>query len=64
MRTFFAYHFFANNSIIIEFKGIVIKLSCQYNFPGIAYFYNFFDIVQLSYKPSNFAMANKPYAMG
>ena len=27
-------------------------------------FTNFFDISQLSYKPSNFARANKPYAMG
>jgi len=27
-------------------------------------FTNFYDISQLSYKPSNFARANKPYAAG
>jgi len=26
-------------------------------------FTNFFDVSQLSYKPSNFARTNKPYAM-
>jgi len=27
-------------------------------------FYNFLDVSQLSYKLSNFAEANKPYAVG
>jgi hypothetical protein len=34
------------------------------NFRGIAYFYDFFDVLLLSYKPSNFARAILPYAMG
>ena len=29
-----------------------------------ANFYNFFDVLQFSYKPSNDARENKPYAMG
>ena len=33
-------------------------------FPWKSFFYDFFDVSQLSYKPSNFARANKPYAMG
>jgi len=30
----------------------------------IAYFYDFFDVLLLSYKPSNFARAILPYAVG
>ena len=31
---------------------------------SVEWLITFFDVSQLSYKPSNFARANKPYAMG
>ena len=53
--------FFAYNALNINFEGV----NCSpCNFRGIAYFYEFFYVSQLSYKPSKFARANKPYATG
>ena len=41
--------FFANNSLIIDFKGIVMKLKNVAH--TISVEKPFFDVVQLSYKP-------------
>ena len=51
--------FFTYISLIIEFKNVALANSVEeYSFTI------FFDVSQLSYKPSNFARANKPYAVG
>ena len=58
--------FFAYISLFIDFKGIVMKLknvSHTISAEKLNFTF-FFDVVQLSYKPSNFARANKPYAVG
>ena len=54
-------YFFANNSLIIEFKGLVIVLK-NVSFHKIAYFCNLFHFLQLSYKPLNFYRHIRPYA--
>jgi len=57
--------FFANNSLIIEFNWILVKLKLlPMKFPWNNLFLQFFDVLQLSYKPSNNASANKPYVVG
>ena len=57
--------FFAYNSLIIEFKGILVKLKMlPLQFPWNSSFLRFFDVLLLSYKPSNFARAILPYAVG
>jgi len=58
--------FFAYFCLIIKFRGVVMKLkkNCPCNFRGIIYFYDFYQRLTVNYKPSNFARANKPYAMG
>ena len=58
--------FFAYSAININFKGVSMKLKivALCNFRGIAYFYDFFDFLLLSYKPSNFARAILSYAVG
>ena len=52
---------FAYSALIINFKGVFMKLKIVAL--EIA-FLRFFYVSQFSYKPSNFARANKPYAMG
>ena len=60
-------HFLLIARLLLILKGELIKLkivALAITVRGIAYFYDFFDVSQLSYKPSNFARANKPYATG
>ena len=61
-----AFLFFAYICLIIKFTGVgsyeVIKC-CPCNFRGKASFTLLFEVLQLSYNPSNFALANKPYAV-
>ena len=54
--------FFAYSSLIIIFKGELMKLTIVAL--AKAYFYDYFDVLLLSYKPSNFAWAILPYAAG
>ena len=58
--------YFAYISLIIEFKGIVMKLKNVSHTISVELliFTIVFNVSQLSYKPSNFAQANKPYAVG
>jgi len=53
-------------SLIIELKGVptreVRKVVLSISVAN-CFFANFFDFSQLSYTPSTFAWANKPYAM-
>ena len=52
--------FFAYNSLIINFKGVLMKLKIIAF--AISVDFDFFYILKLSYKPSNFARAILPYA--
>ena len=45
--------------LLLILKGYTLNCS-PCNFREIAYFCDFFDVSQLSYKPSNFARANSP----
>jgi len=58
--------FFAYSALIINFKGVHMKLKIVALAISVEWliFTIFFDVSQLSYKPSNFAQANKPYAIG
>ena len=53
-------------ALIINFKGVhmMLKIVALASSVEKLTFTNFFDVSQLSYKPSNFARANKPYAAG
>ena len=44
----------------MKLKIVALAISVEY----IYNFYDFFDILPLSYKPSNFARAILPYATG
>ena len=51
--------------ILKGYRGTYEVKNCSpCNFRGIAYFTNFFDVLLLSYKLSNFAQAILPYAVG
>ena len=54
--------FFAYSVLNINFKGVHMKLKSV----GLEILFctNFYDVSRLSYRPSNFARANKPYAAG
>jgi len=54
--------FFAYSALIIGFQGVPMKLNIVAL--AIAYFLDFFDVLLLSYKTSNFTRAILPYAMG
>ena len=58
--------FFAYSALYINFKGVHmnLKILALAISVGKLSFTNLFDVSQLSYKPSNFARANKPYAAG
>ena len=58
--------FFAYSSLIINFKGALMKLKIVALAISVEYFIftNFFYVLLLSYKPSNFARAILPYAAG
>ena len=57
--------FFTYNSIIIEFKGILMKLkNVALAIPEEKLFFTIFDVLLLTYKPSNFAQAILSYAAG
>ena len=71
MHTFLAHldqgnRFFTYISLIIEFKGILMKLKNVALAISVEkrIFIVFVDVSQLGYKPLNFARANKPYAVG
>ena len=51
----------------MSFKGVHMKLkivALAISVEYLAYFYDFFYVFLLSYKPSNFARAILPYAVG
>ena len=52
--------------LFINFKGVHMKLKIVALAISVEklIFTIFFNVSQLSYKPSNFAWANKPYAAG
>ena len=58
--------FFAYSALIIGFKGVPMKLKIVALAISVEklIFTIFIDVSQLSYKPSNFARTNKPYAVG
>ena len=58
--------FYAYITLNINFKGVHIKLKIVGLKISVEQliFANFYDVSQLSYIPSNFARANKPYAEG
>jgi hypothetical protein len=58
--------FFAYRVLNINFKGVHMKLKIVglETFMEWIIFSNFYNVSQLSYRPSNFARANKPYAAG
>ena len=58
--------FFAYSALIINFKGVLMKLKivALEIFVEQLIFRIFCDVLLLSYKPSNFARAILPYAVG
>ena len=58
--------FFAYSALIISFKGVHMKLKVVALAISVEYLIStiFSDASQLSYRPSHFAQANKPYALG
>jgi len=58
--------FFTFSTPIIGFKGVHVKLKilALASFVELLIFMIFFNVSQLSYKPSNFAQAILPYAAG
>jgi len=49
----------------MEFKGILVKLKNVAHVISVEKLFQiFFYVSQLSYKPSNVAQANKPFAVG
>jgi len=57
--------FFAHSSLIIELKGILIKLkNIALAISGELFILQLFYVLLLIYKPSNFARAILPYAGG
>ena len=56
-------HFFAYNSLIIKYKGILLKLKSAIAISVEKLIFTiFFDVLLLSYNPSNFARLILPYA--
>ena len=58
--------FFAYSALNINFKEVHMKLKIvglEISVEKLI-FTNFYDVSQLCYRPSNFALANKPYAAG
>ena len=65
-RPIYGHDVFAYSALNINFKGVYMKLKIVALAISVEQliFTIFFDVLLLSYKPSNFARAILPYALG